>query len=127
MMKPNHSEGFTLLEVLVSLSLLALLLLSLEASQLFIVQNRLNSYHTHLALRQIRNMEERLHMLKGQGDTLLQESAWNQENQNLLPRGKGELSGSYPDYHIKLCWGQKNQENKEGGGRCLSESFTLSC
>lgn len=126
-MKITHSAGFTLVEILVSLSLLSILLLSLAAFHLYLSKQHLNTYHAHLAQRQLKNMEERLHMLNGQEGYEEQENAWNQENKELLPILKGEVKGAYPDYFIKLCWGRQGEESQESATKCLSENFVLNC
>jgi prepilin-type N-terminal cleavage/methylation domain-containing protein len=91
-------KGFSLLEVLISLSLLSFMLLSLDAMELTILHKSRENYFANVALNQLQNMTERLQTSNPDID------AWNTENQLLLPNARSEVINN----KIKLCW-EKNE------------------
>ena len=117
-MHPILALGFSLLEVLISLFILSIALLGLDATGLFSWQLQLNAYYAALAEQQLQNMEERLRLLEVSPFALEQEVAlWNLENKRLLPKVKGKVSGTYPNFELSLIWGQKRA--------ALHEEFSL--
>jgi len=109
--------GFTLLEVLVSLLLLGLMLLFFDTAQYAAWHANQSAYELTQATQQVRSMSERLKMLGGYPDFKEQLSIWNQENQLILPNGKGYVSGQYPRYSIQLCW------DSQGNQRCIQKGL----
>ncbi|SRR5579883_39170 len=103
----NCVKGTGFIEVLVSLTILSFLLLGFNAMEFAALQANHNAYFFSLAQNQLDAMVQRLeaHPDDVQGELTL----WNQQNQALLPNGKGYLSGNPPD-SITLFWGQKTTE-----------------
>jgi prepilin-type N-terminal cleavage/methylation domain-containing protein len=84
---PHH--GFTIIEVLIAMVLFSIALLSFEKTHGMAIawseQNGLQS----LALQQIKNMAFILSLKPANFDEMKEH--WNQENRQLLPKGKGEI------------------------------------
>ncbi|SRR5579883_1256468 len=114
--------GSSLIEILVSLLILSLMLLGFDAMQLAALQKAKAAYYFSVATQQLEVMSERLRAL-GEGNTedLLQ--AWNQQNQTVLPQGRGTLSGGYPDFTLAIFWGAVTEsqctKNTIGQSGCL--------
>lgn len=101
--------GFTLIEVLVSLALFALILLGFDVMQLTAFQMNQSAYCLTMVALQMDSIDERLKVL-GKGHGLQdQMKIWNRQNQLVLPGGKGVVLGRFPTYSIKLCWGRAKQ------------------
>lgn len=116
----KHS-GFALLEILISVVLVSILLLGINALQLSTLRKAQHIYFTSLANLQILNMREILFATKSLDGAQLE--AWNTNNLRLLPRGNGEVTGSYPNYIIKVRWGNGQKEcDKISNGKdgCIS-------
>lgn len=119
-MRYKKFNGFSLLEVLVSLFLLSVVLLGLEGMQFFALREMRNAWLLSVAVNQINNMSERLRAY-GQ-DVVIEDQViiWNQEISQLLPKGRGDVMGQYPAYTISLC--QQSQIKEEG---CISQKIQL--
>jgi Tfp pilus assembly protein PilV len=131
--------GASLIELLVSLVLMSILLLGVDAMQLSSLQQAQANYYFALAKQQISNISERLFMLdrlqagnnpsnnnrnnNHPGDDNKFLLAWDQQNQEVLPLGKGIIKGRYPEVEISVFWGKSNGENcktnKTGAAGCL--------
>ena len=127
----NHlkKRGFTLFEVLVSMTLLAILLLGLDVMEVYSLQRSLDTHYRQLALRQLRNAENRLGMIGAEGDFNEQSYQWKLENEAVLPQAKGLISGSYPSYTLSLCWATRTitstEEQKGKHQECLTEQLVV--
>jgi hypothetical protein len=108
----DRIAGFSLLEVLVSLLLLAFIILGFDAMQVYSLRSVRNSYYLNIATGQLNNMAERLHALGENSGLEQQIQIWNKENQQLLPKGKGLVVGHYPFYEIILYWGESSWERQ---------------
>lgn len=97
--------GFTFLEVLISLVLLSITLLGLDAMEVYSLRSLRATYFVHLALLQLQNMYDRLLVAKPYHEISQQVIAWNKENQALLPEGKGYVEGYASSYTIHIAWG----------------------
>jgi len=115
------TSGLSLIEVLVSLFLLSLVLLGLDAMVISSARLQLKVYYASLAEQQLQNMTQRLRLDANVSDQVLR---WNQENQLLLPQGRGWVEGIDPAYSIKLCWGEEGLE-REGHAGCASTDLLV--
>ena len=126
--KDDPVIGFTLLEVLVSLLLLAMMLLGLDAMQLTTLKEARTAYYFAVATQQLTNFTEQL-LLAPQGDVPSLLLEWNQQNQHVLPRGRGSLRGHFPDYQLAIFWGAtlSGECNTPllGKNGCLTEKIHL--
>ncbi len=108
------NTGFTLIEVVISLLLFSLVLLGFNAMQWQAVRETQSAYHFTVAASQLHAMTERLRALDKWSGLEQQIQKWNLQNQQVLPQGKGEVSGHYPAYTIKITWGKSE---------CLTQSL----
>lgn len=97
-------NGFTIMEIMVSISLFALILLAFDAMQLTAWRANQKAYFLTAAAQQVKVMQERLTALQNDEGLAEQIVIWNHENQILLPNGKGTIIGNYPLYQIHLSW-----------------------
>lgn len=116
-----------LIEVLVSLFLLSLILLGMDGLGLYAMQENRNIWLFNLAVNQFINMSE---IIKASGNLSTEQlERWNQENRMVLPHGRGEVTGEFPDYVITVYWGEGSEacnKTQLGGAGCLREDFHLS-
>lgn len=120
--------GFSLLEVLISLLLLSLILLSFEATEIFSLQELEAVSYFNTAVNQLNAMRERLHALNENAGLEEQIAIWNQQNQETLPQGVGEVKGTFPTYTVTLYWGKTRhtcQKIHLGKSGCIKEIITL--
>lgn len=114
--------GTSLIEVMISLLLLSIFLFGLDATQITALSHTKAAYFFSVAVQQVKQMGERLIACK-KNHCDQQITLWNQQNAEVLPQGRGKVSGSYPDYLITLFWGNKKrevcQQNKIGKEGCL--------
>jgi hypothetical protein len=103
-------SGLSLIELLISLLILSLVLLGFDAMQWSALHDARESYFFSIAEGQIYSVIERLHAHPRALDLPQQRVLWNRDNQELLPAGKGYISGSYPSYQITLFWGEKTNK-----------------
>ena len=120
--------GFTLLEVLISLFLLSLLLLGLDAMQLTALHQAKSAYYFSVASEQLHSMRERLQVIKGENVEVWQQ-AWNEQNRVLLPHGVGKIQGTAPEFVLSIFWGNKTSDvcdrNKIGQSGCLTSAIKI--
>ncbi|EKD55495.1 MAG: hypothetical protein ACD_60C00004G0005 [uncultured bacterium] len=127
-MKLIKNDGFTLLEVLISLLLISFVLLGLDAIEVYSFRQLKIAYFFSLAFNQMNNMTERLSALHTYNGLDEQIEMWNRENQSLLPNGLGNVQGHFPHYIARIYWGNfphlciKNQMGETG---CLVEEIRL--
>lgn len=100
--------GFSLLELLISLTLFALALIGLHASQIVSLRQIQNAYYLNIANQQLINLDQQLRQSEVH-DCFYGFSAWNQQNHLLLPQGKGTVIASYPYCHVELVWAARNE------------------
>lgn len=121
-------SGFSFIEVLVSLLILSMMLLGLDASEYFAVRENRNAYFFSIATLQLQSMVERLKTLGTATGLDNQILIWNNQNQTVLPQGRGYISGQFPTYTITLFWGNENgsaicEENHGDFSGCLHEQI----
>src|SRR5690349_7549568 len=97
----KKSLGFSLVEVLISLFIFSLILLGFDAMELIALRESRSAYYFSMAAMQVQSMAEKLHAVGEVSDWI---ESWNQQNQEMLPHGKGEVIGAYPIYEIILHW-----------------------
>jgi prepilin-type N-terminal cleavage/methylation domain-containing protein len=91
-------KGFTFIEILISLMLLSLLLISIDATQLTALRETETAYDFSAAVNQIQNLKAQL--AAGIDPQTL--AAWNVQNANILPSGAGTFSNN----KIAVFWGE---------------------
>ena len=121
------AKGFTVIEILVSLSLLALLSLTLLATVVSVLSMSRSHYVATLAINQLDNLYDRLQLLGNTVNLPAQVHAWNEDNQQQLA-GFGAVSGTFPYYTVSLYWGKADISacsslTPQGG--CLRVSFMV--
>lgn len=122
--------GFSLIEVLTSLLLLALILLGVDAMQMFSLRENRNAYYFSVAENQLNSMVEQLGELKSPQDLSQLITIWNQENHSVLPLGKGYVMGNFPNYKLTIFWGDKTTKHlcskiDFGKLKCLTTQIVL--
>lgn len=117
-------SGSSLIEILVSLFILSLVLLGLDAMQLTALKETKAAYYFSVAAQQLNNVIERLQALNG-ADDYEQLAVWNKENQDVLPQGRGVIHNNEGNERneVSIYWGtmteQACHENKIGQSGCL--------
>jgi len=110
----HSATGTTLIEILISMLLISILLLGVDAMQVIGLKQAKVNYYFAVAEQQINNMLERLTI-----DNYPDAFAWNKQNQELLPQGGGVIT----ENNIAVFWGNQNAEkctaNKMGKSGCL--------
>ena len=103
-------NGIAMIEVLISIGLIALVLLSLLSYQIDMLASIEETHFQNIASSQIMNFAEMLLVNKTDGMRHKALSAWNKDNQHLLPEGAGNFSdvGSHI-CDITLSWFFKKQ------------------
>ncbi len=118
----------TLSEVLVSLLLLAILLLGIDALQLHAVRNLRTALYISTATHELTSISEQLRALKILQGRAAMIRAWQMELASVLPQGYGTVSGQYPDYVVNIYWGaiaHHCQQTKVGVSGCLRQNISL--
>ena len=121
-MRLSRILGFSLIEVLISLLLISLILLGLDAMQYASLRQIKETYFLHVASNQLQNLKERLFVSQQSPQIFL----WNEENKKVLPAGFGTLSGEFPNYILTIYWGKKTHQckkNQLGESGCLIEKI----
>lgn len=117
------TPGFSLIEILISLFILSVMLLGLDALQLSTMQYTQTSYYLAAARQQAKSMGEWLRAYRVADAGMLER--WNQQNAEMLPQGQGVVTGSWPAYKIAILWGgeQSCEKTKLGKSGCYFLSF----
>ena len=102
-------KGTGFIEVLVSLTILSFLLLGFNAMEFAALEANHNAYFFTLAENQLDIMARRLRAHPNDVEAVLE--SWNQQNQELLPNGKGFVLGD-PTDAITLFWGLKTTDTR---------------
>ncbi|EKD70176.1 MAG: hypothetical protein ACD_46C00611G0001 [uncultured bacterium] len=113
--------GTSLLEVLLALFLLSMLLLNFDATQMMGIKKAKANYYWQVAMHQIQSLMNVLQLYKNDSATQ-QIIEWNRQNQIMLPQGKGEVVGEYPNQAIQIFWGEIKstcEKNKIGMSGCI--------
>lgn len=125
----NKIRGFTLFEIVIALVLISLILLGLNTMNIYTLRENQKASDESTADRQMQSLYECLIAVKKESihDQI---QTWNQQNQTLLPHGKGFVSGTYPYYKADLFWGRLKasppcSETKLGRKTCLHLDIQL--
>lgn len=121
-------RGFTLIEVLVSLLLFAIILLGFDVMEVHSFREARAAYFLSTATYQLSAFSERLKVLAVNQGLDQAVEVWNKQNKELLPQGYGEVHGQYPNYTLTIYWGKKQNECKKlkiGQEGCLSLRVSL--
>lgn len=99
-----QSTGTTLTEILISMLLIGILLLGVDAMQVISLKQTKANYDYAVAISQMNNMLERLSI-----DNHPDVFTWNQQNQRVLPAGRGVINNN----ELAIFWGNPH-ENASG-------------
>ena len=117
-----HARGTTFIEILVSLVIVSLILLGLDAMQLTALRETKISYYYAEATQQLHVMQERL-LAPHHSDPTDAIQQWNQQNAAILPRGRGSVREGV----ISVFWGDAAVDdchvNKIGLSGCVSSAI----
>ena len=97
-------RGFSLLEVLVSVCIVSLGVISIAKLQLVGIKDSDNAMRRSVALTQLTNMAEILHANPPEHQLPKLINSWNQENARLLPLGRGEVNKHGNNYRVVVNW-----------------------
>lgn len=124
----QENQGFSMIEVLISMLLLSFILLGLDAMETYSIQKARSAYLFNMAITQLNNMAEKLKAIMNGNGLAGQLEKWNQENQVVLPQGLGTVTGKFPDFTVTIYWG-KTQHHctlvHVGESGCLKEKINL--
>lgn len=123
----HFQTGFTLLEVLISLLILSIALLGLDAMQLTTLTHIKNTYSYAVANQQLNTLTAQLAVWK-KDQLPAQLARWNAQNANALILGKGTLTENQSQLTITVSWGDQNPtciNNKIGSTGCLQTTFNI--
>lgn len=99
---PYLQAGLTLLEIIVALFLLSVIFLSLARLDVLSLQIYYLAYQESVATSQIVSVIQRLKAnYSRQSEEVVY---WNEQNQKVLPRGKGEVVCNNTLCKIRLNW-----------------------
>jgi prepilin-type N-terminal cleavage/methylation domain-containing protein len=119
------AKGFTLIEALISMALLTVMLIGLDAMELSAMRTNRETYLFSVAANQLQIMEERLMLLAHHQDTGQQITLWNRENSMVLPDGRGSFDQSM----LTVLWGEADKERcgqkQEGLSGCLQKRVAI--
>jgi Tfp pilus assembly protein PilV len=120
----HKTRGFTLLEILISFFILAMILFCFEAMQIYALRKTRNAFYLTIAIAQMNTMLERLSVLNADTQGLAAEiTTWNEQNRQVLPQGNGKVLGSFPHYQVQIYWGEKGapcQQLRLGKSNCIT-------
>lgn len=100
-------NGFSLIEVLMSLLIFSLLILFLDSMGLFALRENHEAYYFSMATHQLNSMAERLRTIRSDADLLHHLIIWNEQNNRILPEGKGHVIHNIQSYTVTIFWGAK--------------------
>lgn len=118
--------GTSLIEVLMSLFLLSLILLSWDIMQITALQTMQSAYHYNIAQQQLLTMTE--HIKTNRAVNSQDFVNWQKQNKKVLPQGRGTIKGQYPFFMIGILWGNKSASECQyqiGNTGCLQLAINL--
>lgn len=115
----KNNTGLAMIEVLISMGLLSLVLLSLLMYQITMLKSIESSHFKNIASIQLINFSEILLINKTDNARNEMLASWNKDNQNLLPKGVGNFS-EVDDHvcEITVRWFFRKQESLSLEGFC---------
>ncbi len=99
-----NRNGFSLIEVLIALSILSIGLLGIAVLQTVALKRNYAAFMHSVAVTQIASMFNRLQVDSSKQGIAL----WNQDNAQLLPQGKGSCNS----YAISISWFSRSYNKK---------------
>lgn len=112
-------QGFNLIEILISLFIISLALLGLDAISIHTLRDTKTTYYFNAAIQQLNNLIEQLN-ITSQDELQNILNNWNKQNQEILPHGHGAIINN----RAIIYWGNYPQTNCEkntiGTSGCLS-------
>lgn len=97
--------GFSFIEMIVSMLLLSLALLGLDAMTLTTLREAKTAYYLSVATQQLLNMSELVKMKKSLPSSE-EIRLWNEQNQEVLPQGRGRVNVQGSSIHVAVFWGK---------------------
>lgn len=118
-------KGFSLIEVLISILIFSLIILSFDSMGLFALKENNEAYYFSVAQHQLFSMTERLRTIQSDSDLKHHLKIWNEQNNQVLPYGKGYVASNFPTYAVTIFWGANTSrrtcpEVETGILKCLS-------
>ncbi|MGD9153050.1 MAG: prepilin-type N-terminal cleavage/methylation domain-containing protein [Gammaproteobacteria bacterium] len=118
----QHQTGFSLIEVLIALCLVAIILLEIAKVHLRSVRINQQAMFINQASEQLRAMANTIRAANGDYVSFL--TKWNQDNKEFLPNGYGEVKRNGEQYNIYLFW----RSGKNSFWRCdITQKDKQSC
>lgn len=110
--------GMHLVDVLISLFLLSLILIGIDAMLIQTSKETKSLYYLQVGMQQLLQMHEQLLLHESDSERVNQ---WNQQNQLLLPNAHGEIKQQNRITELQLVWqsGMKQQ--------CKSNNVDMQC
>jgi len=99
--------GFSLIEVLIALTILSVGLLGAAGLNLYALRHNQQAYWQSIATIQLASMLDRLRANQLPAAHAYEIKRWNQVNAKLLPMGKGTASCSRYICRVTLQWGEQ--------------------
>ena len=129
-MKNKSSQGFSFIEVLISLFILALVFLGLDAMEISALREDNNALILSIAVNQLISMTEILYAFAPSRELNERINSWNAQNKKILPKGIGKVTGTFPNYVITIYWGNVKQrksckQNRLGTNGCLRKKISI--
>jgi prepilin-type N-terminal cleavage/methylation domain-containing protein len=100
----TKARGFSLFEVIVSLSILSFLMLGIARVQVSVDSQKQLSQNYSRAVLQANNMAEEIEACNQYRACSVELTDWNKANKRLLPRGKGCVEGNS---RVRINWGEE--------------------
>ena len=104
-LKFQHA-GFSLIEVLIALCITTIILIEITTAQIQSLRTNQQAFFVNQAAEQIQSMAQIIQENNGNFAPFL--SSWNEDNNNLLPLGVGEVKHFGDKYKIYLYWKSVN-------------------
>lgn len=114
--------GVSLIEILICMFIFSLILFSFDVLEIIALRKAKSAYYFSVATQQLSNMLEQFQTFNNQYSNQ-QLFFWNQQNQSVLPHGRGTIANGY----ITISWGEKVDTNclhpQIGLSGCLRQSI----
>lgn len=112
-MRKNKLSGFAMIELIMSMGLISLVLLSLLGYQISIIKNCFQIHLKTIAINQLINFSEMLLTNTSDSQRTAAFSAWNTTNKKLLPQGEGQFMKIAADQcQITVNWFCRKEETE---------------
>lgn len=119
-------KGITLFEILISMLLLSIAFLGIDAAHITSFRAIETGYNFMQAEQQMNAMVNRLLLTHGENiDAMV--SDWNLQNSQALPQGHGGVRRNYPEYIVTLSWGDTRDNCEDFKSRlgCLHTTVVV--